>query len=661
MRILLPFDFGSRYQAIRKIGQGASGYVFEGIDRAKEDRVAIKILRSGLDDDAQLVQRFVNECHTLTELEHPRIVAVRDLIVDQGMLGIVMELASGPTLGEQLVTTGSMAPGAALAVTRQVVEALSYAHGRGVVHRDIKPDNIILTNPDGIQNPGVKVADFGIAKILSESSTATHLVGTAHYLAPELISDNVVSPSADVYALGVTLYQMVSGQLPFGTGDDNPYSVAERHVHSTPAVIPGLDGQVWGLVRGMLAKNPVDRLLDNDVVNLVDDIIVDVEEQPPLAVPEGTLAPHTMTMLRQATSLTTPGSDEKSLAKLDDGQAPIDLEHLRTLGISASATVLKAGPGIDGETLDDLPVEEATEKSWWSSRTHRIIIYAAVILVIAAVVIVWMMAGSGSGNADKQGTKVVDGLSASLPMQTYPSGLNVSRAATVSKGTVKYTLTYRTIKKPVRGDVLEVVSSAHSCPDATWDDTVKVASHSPALTSIDAKCGWTITLEALSQEEPVTVTAKFSAKEAAISNQENLQTWLQDQQQATDKALNDDADTSTSYSLQRLQTMRIKIPSRVKEGSAIPVTILGTWPAGENKMTPIYTTPFNSNPTSILTDITGGKLENVRLTDRCSGAVSITPDGHDVSALHPASCSIGAEIGNYQVQESPITIVAGGS
>ena len=155
-------------------------------------------------------------------------------------------------------------------------------------------------------------------------------------------------------------------------------------------------------------------------------------------------------------------------------------------------------------------------------------------------VIVWMMAGSGSGNADKQGTKVVDGLSASLPMQTYPSGLNVSRAATASKGTVKYTLTYRTIKKPVRGDVLEVVSSAHSCPDATWDDTVKVAPHSPALTSIDAKCGWTITLEALSQEEPVTVTAKFSAKEAAISNQENLQTWLQDQQQATDKALNED-------------------------------------------------------------------------------------------------------------------------
>jgi len=159
----------------------------------------------------------------------------------------------------------------------------------------------------------------------------------------------------------------------------------------------------------------------------------------------------------------------------------------------------------------------------------------------------------------------------------------------------------------------------------------------------------------------VTVTAKFPATEAAISNQANLQTWLQNQQQATDKALNNDAVTSTAFSLQRLQTMRIKIPPRVKEGSAIPVTILGTWPGGENEMTPIYTTPFSSNPTSILTDITGGKLENVRLTDRCSGAVSITPDGHDVSALHPASCSIGAEIGNYQVQESPITIVAGGS
>lgn len=234
-------------------------------------------------------------------------------------------------------------------------------------------------------------------------------------------------------------------------------------------------------------------------------------------------------------------------------------------------------------------------------------------------------------------------------------------AATVNKGTLKYSLTYRTIKQPLSGDVLEVVTSARSCPDATWDGTAKVVPHSPALTSIDAKCGWTITLKTLPQEEPVTVTAKFPATEAAISNQSNLQTWLQNQQQATDKALNNDAVTSTAYSLQRLQTMRIKIPPRVKEGSAIPVTILGTWPGGENEMTPIYTTPFSSNPTSILTDITGGKLENVRLTDRCSGAVSITPDGHDVSALHPASCSIGAEIGNYQVQETPITIVAGGS
>ena len=660
MSTVLPFDFGSSYQAIRKIGQGASGRVFEGVDRVHGDHVAIKILRSDLDDDAQLVQRFVNERRTLTELDHPRIIAVRDLIVDQGMLGIVMELATGPTLGAQLAASGPMAPAAALAVVRQVAEALSYAHGRGVVHRDIKPDNIILTNLDGADDPEVKVADFGIAKILGESSTATHLVGTAHYLAPELIRDNVLSPSVDVYALGVTLYQMVSGQLPFGAGDDNPYAVAERHLHSTPAVIPGLDDQVWGLISGMLAKNPADRLSDDDVASLAGNIIVDVEGQLPLSVPEGTLVPHAMTMLRQPTSLTAHQGDEESVAVTGDRPAPINLENLRTLSRPASATILKAGPELDGETLDDSSVGEDAKESWWSSRTHRIVVGAAGILIIVAVVL-WIVVGGGFRGANKQGSKVVDGLSASLPMQTYPSGLSVTRAATVNKGTLKYSLTYRTIKQPLSGDVLEVVTSARSCPDATWDGTAKVVPHSPALTSIDAKCGWTITLKTLPQEEPVTVTAKFPATEAAISNQANLQTWLQNQQQATDKALNNDAVTSTAYSLQRLQTMRIKIPPRVKEGSAIPVTILGTWPGGENEMTPIYTTPFSSNPTSILTDITGGKLENVRLTDRCSGAVSITPNGHDVSALHPASCSIGAEIGNYQVQESPITIVAGGS
>jgi serine/threonine protein kinase len=441
---VLPFDFGSSYQAIRKIGQGASGRVFEGVDRVHGDHVAIKILRSDLDDDAQLVQRFVNERRTLTELDHPRIIAVRDLIVDQGMLGIVMELATGPTLGAQLAASGPMAPAAALAVVRQVAEALSYAHGRGVVHRDIKPDNIILTNLDGADDPEVKVADFGIAKILGESSTATHLVGTAHYLAPELIRDNVLSPSVDVYALGVTLYQMVSGQLPFGAGDDNPYAVAERHLHSTPAVIPGLDDQVWGLISGMLAKNPADRLSDDDVASLAGNIIVDVEGQLPLSVPEGTLVPHAMTMLRQPTSLTAHQGDEESVAVTGDRPAPINLENLRTLSRPASATILKAGPELDGETLDDSSVGEDAKESWWSSRTHRIVVGAAGILIIVAVVL-WIVVGGGFRGANKQGSKVVDGLSASLPMQTYPSGLSVTRAATVNKGTLKYSLTYRTI------------------------------------------------------------------------------------------------------------------------------------------------------------------------------------------------------------------------
>ena len=659
MSTVLPFDLGSGYQVIRKIGQGASGRVFEGIDRVHGDHVAIKILRSDLDDDAQLVQRFVNERRALTELEHPRIISVRDLIVDQGMLGIVMELATGPTLGEQLAANGPMAPAAGLAVVGQVAQALAYAHDRGVVHRDIKPDNIILTNVDDADGPGVKVADFGIAKILGESSTSTHLVGTAHYMAPEFIRDNVLSPSLDVYALGVTLYQTLSGQLPFGTGQDNPYAVVQRHLGSSPAVIPGLDDRVWGFICGMLVKDPADRLPAADVANWVGDLIAAVEGQPRLTVPEGALVPHAMTMLRQPTSLTVPEGDEESVSAVDDAPAPIDLENLRTLGRPASVTMLKAGPQLDVEVPDNAPVETESEETWWSSRTHRIVVYAAAILVVAAVVIVWMVVGGGGARQEEP--KAVDGLSASLPIQTYPSGLSVGRSVTITRGTLKYALTYHTIKQPLSGDVLEVIKSASSCPDVTWDDTAEVVPHSPALTSIDARCGWTISLKALSQQEPVTVTATFPAKEAAVSNQANLQTWLQNQQQATDKALNNDAVTSTAYSLQRLQTMRIKIPPRVKEGSAIPVTILGTWPGGENEMTPIYTTPFSSNPTSILTDITGGKLENVRLTDRCSGAVSITPDGHDVSALHPASCSIGAEIGNYQVQETPITIVAGGS
>ena len=202
--------------------------------------------------------------------------------------------------------------------------------------------------------------------------------------------------------------------------------------------------RVWGLISGMLAKNPADRLSDDDVASLAGNIIVDVEGQLPLSVPEGTLVPHAMTMLRQPTSLTAHQGDEESVAVTGDRPAPINLENLRTLSRPASATILKAGPELDGETLDDSSVGEDAKESWWSSRTHRIVVGAAGILIIVAVVL-WIVVGGGFRGANKQGSKVVDGLSASLPMQTYPSGLSVTRAATVNKGTLKYSLTYRTI------------------------------------------------------------------------------------------------------------------------------------------------------------------------------------------------------------------------
>lgn len=664
MSSALPFDFGSGYQAIRRIGQGASGRVYEGIDRVHDERIAIKILRSQLDDDPQLVQRFIHERLTLTELDCPRIIAVRDLIVDQGMLGIIMELATGPTLGTKLTTDGPLTPATALAVVVQVAQALVYAHERDVVHRDIKPDNIILTTDSNAEDPGVKVADFGIAKILGGSSTTTHMVGTAHYMAPEFISNNTLSPSVDVYALGVSLYQTLTGQLPFGTEQDNPYAVAQRHLQSIPAMIPGLDKRVWDLISGMLTKNPAHRLSAAEVADQAFGLIPDVKNEPALTVPEGALAPHAMTMLRQPTSLKASPDDGQRLTVKDNNPPdPIELEQLRTLDSPASATILKAGPEPDVEVLgDSVGKDTETKNSWWSNRTHRIIIYAAAILVAATVATVCvMLAGRHRGARQESSKKTVDGLSASLPIQTYPSGLSVGRSVEITGGTLKYTLTYGTIKQPLGGDVLEVIKSGDNCTNVTWDDAATVAPHSPALTLIDAKCGWTISLKTLAQQDPVTVTATLSAKDVTISNQADLQAWLQSQAKATDEVLNDDATNSTAYSLQRLQEMRVKVPSRVKEGSAIPVTILGTWPDGENELTPIYTTPSSPNPTSILTDITGGKEEDLRLTDRCSGAVAITPDGHDVSALHPATCSLGAEIGNYQAQESQITIVAKGS
>jgi len=253
-----------RYRLKRLIAQGGMAEVWEAVDDILGRPVAVKILHAHLAEDESFRERFRREAIAAARLAHPSVVATFDTGTDAGITFIVMELVDAPTLRQVLNEGGPMAPGRVVHIGAQVADALQYAHKSGVVHRDVKPANILVC-PDG----RVKVADFGIAKAVedseperpnpSEALTGTgSIVGTAQYLSPEQVDGRPVDGRADVYALGVVLYEMLCGRPPF-TGDTD-MAVALKHI-TTNALAPrqvraGIPRALEEVVLRAMAKAP---------------------------------------------------------------------------------------------------------------------------------------------------------------------------------------------------------------------------------------------------------------------------------------------------------------------------------------------------------------------------------------------------------------------
>ena len=239
-------------------------------DAVLERDVALKVLRSQYRGDEEFYERFGREARSAASLSHPNIVQVYDRgETPDGTCYIAMEYVSGGTLKDRLDERGPIEPERALAVTAQVAEALWAAHERGVVHRDIKPQNILVTDMGHL-----KVTDFGIARAASASTiSATNAVfGTAGYLSPEQALGEPATPRSDLYSLGIVLYEMLTGVVPYRA--DNPVAVCMKHVTEplTPPrrVDPTIPEIVDALVVKMLAKDPADR--PASAAELLDDI-----------------------------------------------------------------------------------------------------------------------------------------------------------------------------------------------------------------------------------------------------------------------------------------------------------------------------------------------------------------------------------------------------
>ncbi len=215
-----------RYELLEKIGDGGMAVVYKGKDKLLNRYIAVKILRPEFTKDSTFVENFKRESQAAAGLSHPNIVGVYDVGREGNINYIVMELIEGRTLNDIIEDEAPMDYRKVIDITKQVASALRVAHKNKIIHRDVKPHNIMITN-DGV----VKLADFGIARAVNDAtlSTGSKIVGSVHYFSPEQARGNYVDERSDIYSLGIVMYEMLTGRVPFD--GDNPVTVALKHIN----------------------------------------------------------------------------------------------------------------------------------------------------------------------------------------------------------------------------------------------------------------------------------------------------------------------------------------------------------------------------------------------------------------------------------------------
>ncbi|MCR5438248.1 MAG: Stk1 family PASTA domain-containing Ser/Thr kinase [Selenomonas sp.] len=238
-----------RYELQEQIGGGGMADVYKAKDLLLNRPVAVKILHDQFKSDTEFIDKFNREAQAAARLSHPNIVNIYDVGVMDGAHYIVMEYVPGRTLKDKIKQEGHLSVTEALTVAKGIASALSHAHANNLVHCDIKPHNILMM-PDG----SAKVADFGIARAVTESTmTYTgNVVGSVHYFSPEQAKGTMITPKSDVYALGVVLYEMLTGTLPF-TGE-TPVSIAMKHLQEEPVPVRQLDPSIPPVVEAIVAR-----------------------------------------------------------------------------------------------------------------------------------------------------------------------------------------------------------------------------------------------------------------------------------------------------------------------------------------------------------------------------------------------------------------------
>jgi serine/threonine protein kinase len=643
---------GASYRLVERIGSGAAGDVWTAEPTSGGAIVAAKILKAEHASDPALVERFVRERSVLLGLRHESIVDVRDLVVEGSTLAIVMEYLPGGSLRELLATRGPLAAADALELCAQVFQALSVAHAEKVTHRDIKPDNVLLTEA---WQPGasatVRVTDFGIASVVNERKReTTGLLGTPLYMAPELISHGQTTPAADVYSAGVMLYELFAGRTPFaGAGTD--FTIAYRHVTSRP---PRLDlpDPIWDAVGRLLAKDPNERPSAGEAAAELSRL---ASRFPDLAPLETSPEADSFEEIERPATVVRSGLMPSAPAP-SDYHSPLTADAPE-LGDAGGQTLLRpvrfSAPS--AAPASPAPAEASrTRPAWMTAKT--IALGTAGLVLLGGLGVGLALAFGGQDSESK--ASATHRLQSSQQDAPLPTGLTLSRSAEFDPDThrIALTVTFAAQKAPLSGSFFQsvpAVGDESSCPAVSWTGA-NGARHQPSATGITAECGWRLDGVDVPANGRVTATGTFAGD---VADAADFEAWLEKVASGTSDAMNDAESTSTAYPVQRLRDITVSVPPRTVSQTPLQIALLPVWPSGPDELNPLLRSPATGAPSRMLVDI-AGSVDDVRFADGCSGAVAVSGDGRTVTALSITSdCRLRASVGNFtDLESSPFAI-----
>ncbi|MEU4996778.1 serine/threonine-protein kinase [Streptomyces sp. NPDC021622] len=399
---------GSRYTAHQILGRGSAGTVWLG--EGPEGPVAIKLLREDLASDQELVGRFVQERTALLSLDHARVVGVHDLVVDGNDLALVMDLVRGTDLRTRLDRERRLAPEAAVAIVADVADGLAAAHAAGIVHRDVKPENVLL-DMQGPLGPGgshpALLTDFGVAKLIDSPrrTRATKIIGTPDYLAPEIIEGLPPRAAVDIYALATVLYELLAGFTPFGGG--HPGAVLRRHVTETVVPLPGIPDELWQLMVQCLAKAPASRLRASELAARLRELQPLVAGMPPLDVDEPDTEPLPEEADEEPAPDPAPGAPRRGAVPLVPGAAPDSNRDTHTsMRVPGPDELAGGARGTARAPRAAGSARPGSARHRASARRRRITLgVAGAVIVAAAGIGTWAATSDDDADATPQDTK----------------------------------------------------------------------------------------------------------------------------------------------------------------------------------------------------------------------------------------------------------------